>query len=314
MCIYPRLIINPKYRPNKKNGGIPPKPKDKRVMMVPIGCGHCIECKRQKSNEWKVRLSEELKKNKDMYFVTLTFSEDNLKKLEKITTEEKDGEIATENEIATKAVRLFCERWRKKYEKSVKHWLITELGHDKTERLHLHGILFCNQEQIKSLEKIWNYGWVHIGSYCNERTINYIVKYVTKIDQDHPNFEGKILCSSGIGANYIKREVTLNKFNGVNTKEYYRTKDGYKLGLPIYYRNHLYTEEQREQLWINKMDKQEIYINGIRYDISTEEGIKAYTKALKQAQKDNKKVGYGGIKWKKNDYEKTLRNAQARDI
>ena len=28
---------------------------------------------------------------------------------------------------------------------------------------------------------------------------------MTKVDEDHPNFIGKILCSKGIGAGYIKR-------------------------------------------------------------------------------------------------------------
>ena len=34
------------------------------------------------------------------------------------------------------------ERIRKKTGKSIKHWFITELGHEKTERLHLHGIVW----------------------------------------------------------------------------------------------------------------------------------------------------------------------------
>jgi len=37
MCLYPKLIKNPKYKPNKKNGGIVPELKDIRVLAVPIG-------------------------------------------------------------------------------------------------------------------------------------------------------------------------------------------------------------------------------------------------------------------------------------
>ena len=43
MCLYPRFMKNPKYKPNKKNGGKPPKITDKRVEYVPVGCGKCIE-------------------------------------------------------------------------------------------------------------------------------------------------------------------------------------------------------------------------------------------------------------------------------
>ena len=56
MCLYPKLIKNRKYIANKKNGGNIPPVSDLRVLMVPVGCGKCIECKKQKSREWSVRL------------------------------------------------------------------------------------------------------------------------------------------------------------------------------------------------------------------------------------------------------------------
>ena len=36
------------------------------------------------------------------------------------------------------------------------------------------------------------------------------------------------------------------------TDETYRTRQGLKLALPIYYRNYIYNEEEREKLWIEK--------------------------------------------------------------
>ena len=59
MCLYPRLIKNPKYKKNKKNGGVIPAFLDERVLAVPIGCGECIECRKQKRRNWQVRLLEE---------------------------------------------------------------------------------------------------------------------------------------------------------------------------------------------------------------------------------------------------------------
>ena len=47
MCLYPKLIINPKYKVNKKNGGNIPPMIDERVKYVPIGCQKCIECKKR---------------------------------------------------------------------------------------------------------------------------------------------------------------------------------------------------------------------------------------------------------------------------
>ena len=122
MCLYPKIIKNKKYTINKKNGGNIPSVLDDRVKYVAIGCGKCMECKKQKAREWKVRLNEEIKCNKGL-FVTLTFSEYGMEYIKKKTKEEKGLNI-NENDIATKAVRMFLERWRKKYKKSVKHWLI----------------------------------------------------------------------------------------------------------------------------------------------------------------------------------------------
>ena len=60
MCLYPKLIKNRKYIANKKNGGNIPPVSDLRVIMVPVGCGKCIECKKKKSREWSIRLQEEI--------------------------------------------------------------------------------------------------------------------------------------------------------------------------------------------------------------------------------------------------------------
>ena len=127
MCLYPRLIENPKYKANKKNGGVIPAIFDKRVMAVPIGCGKCIECRKKKCREWQVRLNEDIKENKNGKFVTLTFSNESIKKLDSCINDTIKG-YDRDNAIASLAVRYFTERWRKKYGKSVRHWLVTELS------------------------------------------------------------------------------------------------------------------------------------------------------------------------------------------
>ena len=248
MCLYPKIIQNRKYTKTKKNGGVIPAVYDKRVLYVPAGCGKCMECRKQKARQWQVRLQEDIKKNKNGKFVTLTLSEESITNLQNeikgITGYNLD------NEIATKATRRFLERWRKKYKKSLRHWLVTELGQTSTERVHLHGIVWT--DEIEDISKIWQYGFITIGqqrwnkgiqltngeSYVNEKTINYITKYVTKRDEKHKEYESKILTSPGIGKDYIDSgRAKRNKYNHENTKEEYRTRQGIKLNLPIYYRN-----------------------------------------------------------------------------
>lgn len=82
MCLYPKLIRNRKYTVTKKNGGNVPEVKDKRVLWVPVGCGKCMECKKQKATQWQVRLQEDIRVNRNAKFVTFTFSDHELDKLE----------------------------------------------------------------------------------------------------------------------------------------------------------------------------------------------------------------------------------------
>lgn len=306
MCLYPRLIINRKYCGTLKNKGNAPALYDERVRYVPVGCGNCIECRKQKANEWRVRLIEELKVTKHAYFITLTFEP------EQLDTLCKKYELHESNAIAGKAVRLFLERIRKDYKKSIKHWLITELGQNSTERIHMHGILFMDFEiNNKWLEKYWKYGKCDTGQWCNLQTINYIIKYVHKLDPIHKGFIPQIFCSAGLGKNYITdltREK--HKFAGKQTRDYYTLPNGRKIALPIYYRNKLYTEQERELLWIQRIEQDTRYVRGIKIDkvMEKEENYMHYIKALETAQEENIKMGYGddSKEWRKRDYNITL--------
>lgn len=321
MCLYPKLILNRKYIPNKKNKGQPAIVTDERTRYVPIGCGKCMECMRQRSREWQVRLHEELRTDdKTMkLFVTLSFSDESLIKLEKDLNSNLDG-YNLDNKIATLAVRRFLERWRKTYKASLKHWLVTELGQTNTERIHIHGILWSGHSDreptvhmqrdfIAQLNKYWQYGNIWVGDYVNERTINYIVKYLHKADPKHQNYVPIVLCSKGLGKNYINRYDSKNNvYAEKNTNELYTTRNGIKLPLPKYYRNKIYTDEQKEMLWINLLNKETRYVNGIKIDVSENESD--YWNVVIEQRKENKRLGYGDDEkdWKKINYEKQLRN------
>ena len=122
-------------------------------------------------------------------------------------------------------------------------------------------------------------------------TVNYIVKYIHKVDKKHKGYISKILTSSGIGESYTKsKKATDNKYNGEKTLDTYKTEKGNKLALPIYYRNKLYSEEERELLWINKLDSNERWIGGEKVRADDWETIK---KLQQHYRKLNKRLGYG---------------------
>ena len=91
----------------------------------------------------------------------------------------------------------------------MKHWCVTEKGHTNTRRIHLHGLFYAGEGQTKwQLTKLlyenWIDGYKYYGRYVNEKTINYISKYMTKKDKDNPDYISIVLCSKGLGANYAK--------------------------------------------------------------------------------------------------------------
>lgn len=324
MCLYPVKIQNKKYTDTIKNRGVIPPIQDSRTMTIEAGCGKCIECRKKKAREWQARLHEEIKVSKNGKFVTLTFSTESVIKLTEIVRKEINEEIkeiekekldedkgiriqkltrktygyGLDNQIATKGVRLFLERWRKEYKKSVRHWLVTELGHNGTENIHIHGILWA--DDITKLKEIWQYGYVWKGkkvegqinrleNYVNGKTVNYIIKYVTKVDEKHKEYVSKILTSQGIGKNYINTYSSKqNRFKGPDTVESYRLSTGQRIPMPSYWRNKIYSEEEREKLWIKKLDENKKYIMGVKV-----ENEKDYIEGIKYARVINKKLGYG---------------------
>ncbi|QCS36435.1 replication initiator protein [Capybara microvirus Cap3_SP_379] len=298
MCLYPRKIRNPRYAAGNKNGYSQEDCKDKRKLYIQIDCGNCEECKRKKGKWWTIRIMEELKINKGT-FVTLTFSANSLIELT------KGEKVKLANETATKAVRRFLERYRKKHGHSVKHILITELGDEENEhtgRLHLHGILFDTITK-EELNELWKYGFVDTGNYCNERTANYITKYILKLDKNHPNYKQKIFVSAGLGKNYTEQAQR-------QKNKSYRFTNGCQFPLPTYYKNKVFSEEEREQMWTEQLDKNEHYVSGMTFRFNnTKRNLKSKaektqfikeSQARKAAQTKNENLGYGNTK-KTND-------------
>lgn len=299
-----------------------PHMQDKRVGLVPIKCGMCMECAAAKAAEWRARLLEEVKHQKQKgNFVTLNFSNESYKELVDKAKEQIPGikGYDLDNQVATIAIHKWRERWRKHNGKSPRHWFTTELGSGQTEHLHIHGIVWTDKtEEIEKrwryeqIEKNkWKYGWCTIGdgkgrNYVNEETIGYITKYITKLDELHKYYKPKILTSPGIGKAYIDTyNAKKCKYKGVDTKTTYTTNQGFQINLNVYWRNKLYTEEEREALWIQKLDEGIQWIGGEKIKADDAE---SRAKLLKYYQKVNKKLGYGSPgDWEARKYEEERR-------
>lgn len=297
MCLYETEMQNPKYTVNKKNKGIVPRAKDKRLTKIKGSCGWCIECRKQIARNWLIRLNEELKSNKKTEFVTLSLSVESIIKLEGEMYTKKYKGISENigetdvNLLASFAIRRWTERWRKHNKMAPRHFLITELGHTNSERIHLHGLVWGSQEMIT---RTWQYGNIKYGDYVNGKTVNYITKYITKIDKKHIGYKQAIFVSKGMGKDYIERNRNWHKFKGKETKTKYRLPDGREIALPRYYKEKIWNEEEREELYLMNLDENKISLGG--EIISKDTDLAEFNQKLETVRENNKRAGYGDNK------------------
>lgn len=285
MCLYAKERANAKYRANKSNGGNAPKPMYQELLRIETKCGYCLECRKQRANAWRIRLNNEITEHSQNAFVTLTFSDEALDKLTKIAKEDEP------NRIATVAVRRFLERYRKHHGKSLKHWFIVELGGSGTQRMHIHGIIFGGID-AKELQDRWMYGRTDVGHECSTRTINYITKYLTKLDPIHKEFRSIILVSPGLGKAYIEKYRNEHRFRWDKTNTKYRLSDGREVEMPEYYKRHLYSDEEREQLRMLALAENKKYIGRTEYIVQDHEGFMVFIEAKTEYTRKIEALGF----------------------
>ena len=102
------------------------------------------------------------------------------------------------------------------------------------------------------------------------------IKIHDKKRHRQPRIYGKSICSPGLGAGYVKRIGKRHEWKGENTKEDYYTRRGTYIALPKYYKYKLFTEDQREQLWINRENSGEKFVGNFKVKITDEESEEYY--------------------------------------
>ena len=71
-----------------------------------------------------------------------------------------------------------------------------------------------------------------------------------------------VLCSKGLGANYAKRNQLKHRWNKEKTIITYKAHNGQDLPLPRYYKTTIYTDDQRQLLWLYAEDKGVKWVKG----------------------------------------------------
>lgn len=229
-------------------------------MTVP--CGKCAACITNKRNDWATRLRIEDRYAVSSYFITLTYSDNNLKMVD---IPNMNGEIIyTVASLVKDDVQLFMKRLRKGTKDKLKYYLVGEYG-EKTFRPHYHMLLFGLNKTGVRLQKYlldkWNKGQIDIGQ-VNPASIRYITNYmVTKTQFKNDFIEPPFAhMSKGLGKAYIEKHKS--KHHNDLSRNYMTFEDGQKSRLPRYYRDALYCENTRikqNEKAIHDSDKREKY-------------------------------------------------------
>ena len=147
-----------------------------------VPCGQCVECFKQKTNEWQLRIEYEAKEtyanNGTILFDTLTYDDDHLPTIKKIARKEhiilppsEDFNISC---FYYKDFKKFVDRLRTRLRNTdldltdkLSYYLCSEYGEDDrfTHRPHYHILFFIKKkfdnEQLKQFSHLINECW-----YC----------------------------------------------------------------------------------------------------------------------------------------------------
>lgn len=204
-----------------------------------VPCGKCYSCRLNKRMEWTFRISKELFVSISAYFVTLTYSDENLHyRVDKTT-----GEMLP---VLRKAdLQSFIKRLR--YYSSFRYFAVGEYG-EQTMRPHYHILMFnLSRKAALKIEFVWNVGNVHIG-----RVETGSIHYMTK-DMMKPKTKTEVMgipgfrimsTKPGIGAHELIMDSMLNNKLDNDFKVFL---NGYKLNMPRYYRDKIFSIKQKEE-------------------------------------------------------------------
>lgn len=213
--------------------------KDEQGNLLPVPCGHCIECLRQWSQDWRFRLEQERKHSDTCLYLTLTF------RPECIPVRFNDEVGEWQSYVSKRDVQLFLKRVRKHcpaLKDNLRYFAVGEYGGD-FNRAHYHLVLFIghnigwNYSQFHRLfSYCWNQGFIKL-KVTEPRNIKYVTKYLNKLD-DSPHITPPFkLFSKSLGLCYLTDKMLDYFYNSFATGV--PSGEGYYQKLPRYYRKKL---------------------------------------------------------------------------
>lgn len=233
------------YHPIPARQGRPGNPV---VLWAPIGtadlwldCQKCIGCRAKRADQWAQRCVHEASHWDSNIFVTLTYADEKLPK---------------SGHLLPRDFTLFVKRFRKEQRKRIRYFGCGEYGED-TGRPHYHLALFNTRlpdgtyystrdgndiYNSDALERIWGKGRTEYGQFTADAAA-YIAQYQLKKQRYDPAFDTPdedgvlkqkpfLRFSKGLGKDWLEKYHT-------DLRQGYIYQDGFKTGIPRYYRERL---------------------------------------------------------------------------
>lgn len=231
-----------------------------------VPCGYCPACKYNARVGWTFRLTEHARHQKEAWFITLTYDQENIPLLDYETGEIVRGMQNNRSNMCesldAEDLRKFLTGLKKRQLRAYNEYMqetqspsevikkpklsyfaVSEYG-GKLGRPHYHIILFNLWEHLAAetkLETLWKKGKVETES-LNPALIHYATGYLfeknkyIKGKQQRP----KLWASKGIGEQYVKRNYKFHQDN-LNPWIWF---NGYKIAMPQYYKDKIFTQAQ----------------------------------------------------------------------
>lgn len=219
---------------------------------IPVPCGKCPTCLARRASAWSFRLMKEGRNAHSSHFVTLTYNTD-------YVPISPNGFMT----LRRSDVQKFMKRLRKwTPDVKIKYYAAGEYG-TKNWRPHYHLILFNSEpEHIvrawmtdkdnkgNPLPKPVPLGDVHFGTVTGA-SIGYTLKYMTKpgripMHQNDDREPEKSLMSKGLGMEYLTPQMIAWHKADLENRMYMVIEGGKKISMPRYYKDKIYTDEERD--------------------------------------------------------------------
>lgn len=218
-----------------------------------VQCGKCPNCVSRRTSGWSFRLSQQEKVSESSHFITLTYDTTYVPFTDR-------GYMS----LDFRDCQLFLKRLRKAHPRGtqIKYYLVGEYG-AQTDRPHYH-VLFYNTD-IKYIQNAWQNGQVHYGTITGG-SIGYCLKYLSKprripMEEGDDRTPERALMSKGLGANYLSSQIVKYHRSDLMNRMYLNWEDGRKLSMPRYYKDKLYTWQERNMIGehLSKMQAQDLH-------------------------------------------------------